>query len=149
MSRPKHPALKQGHANTAARPKAAPRLKRPIPDPPESLTFTGKQWWMHLWALNLPWTESDAYAVQRYVELRTRRDRLQRVLDVDELVQDGSKGQPVMHPALKAIAEVESSLKALEVQLLLTPDARARWGLDNEEDSPLDDWIDSANAEFE
>lgn len=151
MSLPKPKQQRKGHARAPKAPAAAPKpaLKKPPPAPPTCLSVDAARVWRALWDLPLPWTEADEYAVLRYVELRTRRAELQEILADEGYMTTGSMGQRAAHPALKAINDVETSLKVLEVQLLLTPDARARYGIGDDEDTPLDDWLDNANREFE
>lgn len=150
MSRPKPEDQRKGHPRGSTKPaKPGPRRPKPLPAHPSSLAETSVVLWYALWKLGLPWTEADEYAVQRYIELRERRANLQAVLDDEGLFTKGSMGQTVAHPALKLIDGIESSIKSLEVQLLMTPDGRARYGIGDDENTELEDWLDEANREFE
>jgi P27 family predicted phage terminase small subunit len=142
MSRPKPPELRTGNNSTT------PVLVRaepiPTPEPPKLLGDYGRALWSELWSLGAGVYQAGDYgAIERYVSMRERRNKLLEVLDVDGLLSYGSTGQLTAHPAAKMVNDIESKLLNLESALGLTPEARMRLGLSAiETKSRLDAFLD-------
>jgi len=118
-----------GHASTV------PTLTRSnvavlIPDVPANLGEVGQGLWSTLWDLGAGlYMLSDQWAVERWCSLQERRYQLLALVDAEGLMQCGSTGQPVVHPAMKMVDAIEGRLPGLEAVLALTPESRARLGL--------------------
>ena len=129
MSRSKPAADRMGHASTV------PTLTRSnvavlIPDVPANLGEIGQGLWSTLWELGAGlYMMSDQWAVERWCSLQERRYQLLALVDAEGLMQVGSTGQPVVHPAMKMVDAIEGRLPGLEAVLALTPESRARLGL--------------------
>jgi P27 family predicted phage terminase small subunit len=105
----------------------APKLElsTEIPPAPSTLTEVGTAVWDFVW-LNAPVRSSDKLVVERFCRLHEHRHALTKVLQEDGLMSVGSQGQPVVHPALRALATLEPQLGRLEQVLGLSPEARTR-----------------------
>jgi P27 family predicted phage terminase small subunit len=101
-----------------------------IPDVPANLGEIGQGLWSTLWDLGAGlYMLSDQWAVERWCSLQERRYQLLALVDAEGLMQCGSTGQPVVHPAMKMVDAIEGRLPGLEAVLALTPESRARLGL--------------------
>ena len=129
MSRPKPVADRTGHASTV------PTLTRStmavaVPDPPANLGEIGQGLWATLWDLGAGlYMAADQWAVERWCSLQERRYHLLELVAAEGTMQVGSTGQPVCHPALRLVDQIEGRLPGLEAVLALTPESRARLGL--------------------
>jgi len=129
MSRSKPAQDRKGHASTT------PVLTRSTevvltPDPPDSLDEYGVELWNTVWGLGAGlYKETDFWAIERWADLQSRRQKLLSIIKSEGMMQLGSTGQVVVHPALKMVDAIEGRLPGLEAVLALTPESRARLGL--------------------
>ena len=147
MSRPKPTESRRGHASTT------PTLTRSTdlvltPDPPESLDSKGVELWNTVWSLgNGLYKETDYWVIERWADMQSRRHHLLSVIKSEGMMTVGSTGQPVVHPALKMVDAIEGRLPNLEAVLALTPESRARLGLQAiETQSKLDAFLSKGGA---
>jgi P27 family predicted phage terminase small subunit len=125
--------------------------------PPDLDRLTGatrkraEQMWSDLWLVGEgTYTETDAFVIERYISLQLRRSRLLAMLDHEGLMVVGSQGQPVAHPAIRAVATIEAMLPGLEDKLGLTPDSRRRLGMGGPSgESTFDSFIEALTSEEE
>ena len=61
--------------------------------------------------------------------MQEQRRQLLQIIQVDGLMSTGSTGQSVLHPAFKALHDINGRLLNIEGTLALTPESRARLGL--------------------
>ena len=133
MSRPKANPTGNPRASVAPAPQKPENILGPAPVPPVPATLgdLGAKLWHEVWtaggaAYNV---QTDVYIVARYCDLHERRRDLNRLVDSEGFTTDGSQGQTIMHPALRALDTTEKELRALEDRLGLNPEARARLGI--------------------
>ncbi|MDQ3380557.1 MAG: hypothetical protein M3546_09575 [Actinomycetota bacterium] len=99
--------------------------------PPRGLLAATRQAWEGFWASEVATAvdaSSDMPAIVRLFTLLDERERALRIYRRARLVS-GSQGQPVLSPAFKAIAVLDSEIRQLEDRFGLTPRARAALGL--------------------
>ena len=119
----------QGHA--AVRPglteveRAADYTPPPVP---ATLRPEAHRYWAAIWTAgqNAYDARTDAGIIERYCEIRARRDELLALLERDGYVTLGSQGQTVAHPAARLLDVADGRLQALEDRLGLNPEARIR-----------------------
>ena len=104
--------------------------------PPELDRLTGimriraESMWVNMWLVGEgTYTETDAFIIERYISLQLRRSRLLAVMEHEGMMSVGSQGQPIAHPAVRMVSDIEAKLPGLEDKLGLTPDARRRLGM--------------------
>ena len=117
--------------------------KRPLPEPvvelqgvsavptvPESLGEAGTEVLERLWRYASAWLSptTDLEVIVRYCQALDERKMYREVLERDGYFSTGSKGQPVIHPAQKALREIDAQLLRYENVLGLTPADRSRLG---------------------
>jgi P27 family predicted phage terminase small subunit len=129
MTRPKPPAKRQGHAARKAEVAVLPSAD--LPTPPPSLDEYGRDLWTYVWTAGagVYRPELDTPIIGRYCEMQDRRRELLGHVEREGFVVGGSKGQAVMHPALRAAQELERELRQVEGLLGLNPTDRARLGI--------------------
>ena len=128
MSRPKPPNLRSGHSGTT------PVLERgsavETPEPPDTLGEFGQELWAEVWSFGAGiYHHSDYQVIERYCSMQEQRRQLLQIIEVDGLMSTGSTGQSVLHPAFKAVHDINGRLLNIEGALGLTPESRARLGL--------------------
>jgi len=108
----------------------APPKAMPTPAPPAGLTAATKRAWATFWESDVARVveSTDLPALTRLFELHQERSELWRAYQEERLVK-GSKGQPVLNPLAKMLAQVTSEIRTLEAAFGLTPAARVRLGL--------------------
>ena len=98
---------------------------------PRCLLAATRQAWEGFWGSEVAAAvdaSSDMPAIVRLFTLLDERERALRIYRRARLVS-GSQGQPVLSPAFKAIAVLDSEIRQLEDRFGLTPRARAALGL--------------------
>ncbi len=128
MSRAK-PAHLRSNTNSAI-----PVLERgtaiETPDAPDTLGEWGTELWTEVWSFGRGiYHHSDFGVIERYCNMQEQRRQLLQVIEVDGLMSTGSTGQPILHPAFKAVHDINGRLLNIEGALGLTPEARGRLGL--------------------
>jgi len=102
-----------------------------VPGPPRSLLAVTRKSWEAFWTSEVAAAvdaSSDMPAIVRLFTLLDERERALRIYRRARLVS-GSQGQPVLSPAFKAIAVLDSEIRQLEDRFGLTPRARAALGI--------------------
>lgn len=120
-------------------------LQRYIPPAPAKLGDAGKALWQALWEAggDAYSPKTDIYIIERYCRFHERRIELSDLIDEEGWISSGSKGQTILHPAARALADVESKMLALEDRLGLSPESRLRLGTAAiEHKSKLDELMD-------
>jgi P27 family predicted phage terminase small subunit len=104
--------------------------------------------WNTVWSLgNGLYKETDYWVIERWADMQSRRYHLLSVIKSEGAMTVGSTGQPVVHPALKMVDAIEGRLPNLEAVLALTPESRARLGLQAiETQSKLDAFLSKGGA---
>jgi len=125
MSRPKPPNLRS-NTNTTT-----PVLQRgqavETPETPDTLGEWGAELWSEVWSFGHGiYHGSDYGVIERYCSMQEQRRQLLQIIEVDGLMSTGSTGQPILHPAFKAVHDINGRLLNIEGALGLTPEARAR-----------------------
>ena len=125
MSRPKPPHLRS-NTNTTT-----PVLERghavETPEAPDTLGEYGRGLWSEVWSFGHGiYHQSDYGVIERYCSMQEQRRQLLQIIEVDGLMSTGSTGQPILHPAFKAVHDINGRLLNIEGALGLTPEARAR-----------------------
>ena len=128
MSRAKPPHLRSNTNNTT------PVLERgnaiEAPTPPDTLGEWGADLWVEVWQYGAGiYHVSDYGVIERYCSMQEQRRQLLQVIEIDGLMSTGSTGQPILHPAFKAVHDINGRLLNIEGALGLTPEARARLGI--------------------
>lgn len=131
--------------------------ERPVELPPDLDRLSGvmrsraEQMWTDMWLVGEgTYTETDAFLIERYISLQLRRSRLLAVLEHEGMMSVGSQGQPIAHPAVRIVSDIEAKLPGLEDRLGLTPDARRRLGMgDADGRSSFDQLIEALISEEE
>ena len=128
MSRAKPPNLRSGHSGTT------PVLERgtaiETPDAPDTLGEYGRELWAETWNFGHGiYHGSDYGVIERYCSMQEQRRQLLQIIEVDGLMSTGSTGQAILHPAFKAVHDINGRLLNIEGALGLTPEARARLGI--------------------
>lgn len=129
MSRAKPASTRSGHSSTIPVITRSQTVVLAL-DAPTTLGDVGKGLWTEL--LDLAgglFQATDQWTIERWCSLQERRYQLLAVVDAEGLMTVGSTGQPVVHPALRLIDAIEGRLPGLEAVLALTPESRARLGL--------------------
>jgi P27 family predicted phage terminase small subunit len=95
------------------------------------LSEAGQLVWARLWQHAAAWISpaTDVGLVERYAQAWDERAALRAVVAAEGYTTEGSKGQTIIHPALKAMHEIDSALLRMEAALGLTPSDRSRLGL--------------------
>lgn len=97
-----------------------------VPDPPAKLSKAMKAEWQRLWTSDIAghWNQdSDVMGLRRLFSLYDRLAKYERVGDKTPL-SEGSTGQQVLHPMLKAADALRTQILALEKEFGLTSGAR-------------------------
>ena len=129
MSRAKPAQTRTGHSSTIPV-STRSHTAGLAPDPPTTLGEVGKGLWTELWGLaGGLFQVTDQWTIERWCSLTERRYQLLAVVEAEGMMCVGSTGQPVVHPALRLIDAIEGRLPGLEAVLALTPESRARLGL--------------------
>jgi len=127
MSRAKPPEERAGNPRTAAGPPAViVNQDWQTPVPPS--TIETEELWYAVWKLGGPsgvyHPVADYGLIERYVSLMERRAALLATIESEGWVMEGSKGQPIQHPAARMLADAEAKLIPIEDRLGLSPQAR-------------------------
>lgn len=111
----------------------APRAADPhgnLPAAPDSLGDTGASVWRQALALGDRWiAATDLRLLTRYCEALDEREELQALVAANGLLTTGSQGQDVIHPAYKALKDLDKDLTKYEGLLGFTPADRTRIGV--------------------
>ncbi|RMH18228.1 MAG: phage terminase small subunit P27 family [Gammaproteobacteria bacterium] len=125
--KPKPPELRAGHPRKAARPKPVEAFNPDQLTAPEHLNERARRIFTDLVRLGAGvYGPSDVPVLERYAAMQDRRISLMEVIEDQGLMSVGSTGQPTLHPAAKALQDIESRLLPLEDRLFLNPEARIR-----------------------
>lgn len=150
MSKPKAQPLGNPSKSLQPLPEEPENLaERPqIPPVPAHLSKKGAEIWHAVWAAGgdaySPLT--DAYVIERYAALHERRASLIQMLEDDGMMEVGSQGQTVLHPAARYLGDVEKQMNTLEDKLGLNPESRIRLGISAiEKESKLDQFLRAAS----
>lgn len=123
------------NGNPGGRPLPEPVVVLPAtsepPKPPESLQSAGVAVWERLWRYAAAWLSptTDLEVIVRYCQALDEREIYKTTLEKDGYFTEGSKGQTILHPAVKALRELDTQLLRLESVLGLTPADRSKLGL--------------------
>jgi P27 family predicted phage terminase small subunit len=129
MSRPKPASSRTGHNSQVQTITRSP-LGIETPDAPDQLGQWGSELWHLIWGLGTGvYQHTDYWVVERWCSLQERRRELLAVISQEGLLSTGSTGQPVVHPGLKMVDQIEGRLPNLEAALGLTPESRLRLGI--------------------
>lgn len=102
-----------------------------VPDPPPGLLKTSRDRWRGFLssevarALDLA---SDLPALERWIKATDEYDRVAKVVKKSRVVR-GSMGQPVAHPLLGYLSQLEGQISKAEAAFGMTPIARLRLGI--------------------
>lgn len=88
-----------------------------IPEPPDGLAAAGSEFWTRLHAEFDGFNPADYALIIEIARTMDLLDELRRTVAEFGVLSVGSKGQPVEHPALRAIATQQRALAALLRQL--------------------------------
>lgn len=121
---------------------AAPVVPRTPPPVPEGLGAAGRAAWAHVWQQH--WINADRHllTVDRYCRLQ---DFLAEAFAEKEragLMQLGSHKTLRCHPVTVEIRQVSAELRALEIELALTPSAAVKAGVPADDPGPTLEEID-------
>lgn len=103
----------------------------PIPNAPTGLLASVRRTWADFWASPLAQNvvlPTDIPALERLWRLYDERERSSRAARRQRIVV-GSQGQPVLHPLLRYVAELDAEIRQLEDRFGLTPLSRLRLGI--------------------
>ena len=110
---------------------SSPALPDILPKPPAGLLKSTQAEWAGYWssavsaAVDL---SSDRPAIDRLFSLYDERRRAFNAYKKNRMVR-GSQGQPVLNPMFRAMALMDTEIRALEDRVGLTPKARAMLGI--------------------
>lgn len=126
----KLPGARQRH-EAAGRDVALREEKPPVPIPPKGLLRRTNQIWRGIWESPVAraWdTAADMHLVERWIRAV---DEYERVLPEfqKERISTGSTGQLVIHPLASYLSQLQTTMKACETELGLTPMSRVRLGI--------------------
>jgi hypothetical protein len=110
---------------------ALPGGKVHAPQPSKAWLVSTRSAWSRLWASQIAAVfeaESDLPALKRLFGMYDEIERCHRALKRRRFVP-GSKGQPVVNPAARAIVALEPLTRALEDRYGLSPRARLQLGV--------------------
>jgi P27 family predicted phage terminase small subunit len=105
--------------------------RRDVPAPPPGLLKPAKDRWQGFWGSEVARAvdpQSDLPALERWVKATDEYDRVARVVKRSRLVR-GSMGQPVAHPLLSYLGQLEGQISKAEAAFGMTPIARLRLGI--------------------
>jgi P27 family predicted phage terminase small subunit len=111
--------------------------------PPENFTDEERKVWLqaqHQLRSQGTWKPADRDLLEQYSRAIVLA-RQARQNAAAQPVVEGSAGQPVPSPSIKIARDAEADARACATDLLLTPAARRRAGVDNAADETPADWM--------
>lgn len=103
----------------------------PAPNAPSGLLTSLRRTWTAFWGSPLAQNvvlPTDIPALERLWRLYDERERASRAARRQRIVV-GSQGQPVLHPLLRYVGDLDAEIRQLEDRFGLTPLARLRLGI--------------------
>jgi P27 family predicted phage terminase small subunit len=77
------------------------------PETPDTLGEWGSELWSEVWNFGHGiYHQSDYGVIERYCSMQEQCRQLLQIIEVDGLMSTGSTGQPILHPAFKAVHDI-------------------------------------------
>lgn len=105
------------------------KLDAEIPDPPRELAERSREHWdRNCRLLNEAklLTKLDGDSLANYCDALARRESLNKAIERDGEIISGARGLLVLHPAFKALPEVEKAIRWFQIEYGLTASARMK-----------------------